>query len=260
MIKINQLTYRYPQGPEVLTGINTTIAAQKIVGILGPNGIGKSTLLHLMAGILKPTSGAVTLQNQAIYTIPYAKRAQEMAYVQQEESLQLNFSVWDIVMMGRQAHQGLFSFDSPEDTEIVTQALHITDTYALKERSILDLSGGERRRVLMARALSQSTNILLLDEPTSHLDIHYQLEIFSMIHRLKTEQKKTIVVTLHDINLASQYCDELILLAHGQIFAQGTPQTVITADNMKAVFKTEGQVTLDPETQKPYYRIQVPLL
>ncbi len=254
MIEINDIHFQYPDGPKVLHGLSFEVRSQEILGILGPNGSGKTTLLNVMSGLLSPDAGNVMLDEQSIASMHRSAIAQQIAHIPQSDGIELDFSVWEIVMMGRQPYQSFFGFDSPEDCEFVEHALKATETFHLKERSIQSLSGGERRRVLIARGLAQNTPSMLLDEPTTHMDIHYQGEICELLLRLCNEQQRAIVMTVHDINLAALYCDRILLLSEGRIEGIGTAAEVITQDAIDRVFNAAVIIDQDPQTQRPYYR------
>lgn len=256
MITLNNVHFQYPKGPPVLQGLSLDVPSPEILGILGPNGSGKTTLLNLMLGLFTPTAGTVCLNGQSLRQMNRQDIACQMAQVPQLDGIELDFSVWDVVMMGRQPYQKFFGFDSPEDCAQVNSALQATETSHLKERPLQSLSGGERRRVLIARALAQNTPILLLDEPTAHLDIHYQLEICELLLRLRQQQQRSIIITLHDINLASLYCDRILLLAEGRIEALGTPEQVITQASIARVFGATLVIERDAQSGRPYYRFR----
>lgn len=255
MIELHNIHFTYPGGPNVLKGVSFDVRPHEILGVLGPNGSGKTTLLKLMSGLLKPDSGSNMFLDKSISEMSYRDIARKISFVPQTDGIELNFSVWDIVMMGRQPYQRLFGFDSQKDREIAEAALQATETEHLKERPIQELSGGERRRVLIARALVQDTATMLLDEPTAHLDIHYQLEICELLFKLRDKKQRSIVMTLHDINLASLYCDRILLLSDGKIHSLGKPNDVISEDSIANVFRTAVSVEQDTQSGRPYYRL-----
>jgi iron complex transport system ATP-binding protein len=255
VIQLDDIHFSYPNGPKVLEGVSFDVKPHEILGILGPNGSGKTTLLNLMSGLLIPNKGSVTLSKQTLTGMPHREIAKKISHVSQTDGINLDFSVWDVVMMGRQPYQSLFGFDSANDRQTALAALKATETSSLKERSILTLSGGERRRVLIARALAQDTATMLLDEPTAHLDIHYQLEICELLLKLRSEQKRSIVVTLHDINLASLYCDKILLICDRRIYGIGRPNEVISEESIMNVFGAAVAVNKDEASGRPYYRL-----
>lgn len=230
----------------VLENITYQLPQSSFTGLIGPNGSGKSTLLKNITRFLHPSEGELLLEGEDIKTFHNKDLAKKIAVVPQNTSMSFDFSVRDIVLMGRTPHQRPFQGESLEDQKRVKEAMEETNTLSLAERSFLDLSGGEKQRVIIARALCQEPEILLLDEPTSHLDINYQLEIFELLRRLNLSKGLTIMVVSHDLNLASQYCSELILLKEGKIFALGPPEDVITRENLEEIYHTKVLITQDP--------------
>ena len=256
MLSAQNLHFAYHTGPEVIRGLSCDLAAGEIVGIIGPNGSGKTTLLHLLAGLLHPAMGTISVSNDDIQSLSRREIAQRMALVAQRDEIHLPFPVWDVVLMGRSAHQRFFSFDSATDRTIAERALQATASTDLKDRPITELSGGERRRVLIARALTQQTPILILDEPTSQLDIRYQLEICELLRRLCDEEERSIIVTLHDMNLAALYCDRIIMLDQGRTAASGTAREVLTQEMIARVYGVEVAVEQDAQSGRPQLRLQ----
>ncbi len=255
-LQATQLQFAYPESPPVIRNISLELAAGEIVGILGPNGSGKTTLLSLLAGLLAPKSGTILLKSQDLATMSIRERAFQLSFVPQTDTITLPFSVEEIVAMGRQPHHGFFGFEKMADQAAVTQALEQTNCTELRTRSLQSLSGGERRRVILARALAQATPLILLDEPTAHLDIHYQIEVCDLLSQLREQAQRGILITLHDINLAALYCDRILLLQEGEVRAAGNPNEVITADHLHAVFGVEVIVEIDPQTNRPFCRLQ----
>ena len=253
MLRVADIHFTYPKGPEVIRGMSFDVKSHEILGILGPNGSGKTTLLNLMLGLLTPNSGHIQLGNSALASLSYQEKAQQIAHVPQTDGISLNYRVWDIVMMGRQPYQKIFGFDSTEDCRQAQAAIAATQISALQNRPIQTLSGGERRRVMIARALAQDTPLMLLDEPTAHLDIHYQLEIAALLANLRDQRDRSIIMTLHDINLASLYCDRILLLSEGRVHALGTPRELITPEMIEEVFSARVAVEHDDQG-RPYYR------
>lgn len=236
----------------ILNGISFDLEKSDFVGIIGPNGSGKTTLLRTISRVLPPKSGSVKLDSRNIYSIPSREFARMVAVVPQDTLIAFDFSVLEIVLMGRSPMLGRFSVESSKDIEIAMDALARTGTAHLKNRAINSLSGGERQRVLVARALAQEPEVILLDEPTSHLDISYQYEIMDLIKCLNTEHGLTILAVLHDLNLASQYCSRLIMMGQGEIKAIGSPESVITSENIRNVYGAEVWVRKHPTTHRPY--------
>jgi iron complex transport system ATP-binding protein len=253
MLKISHVDFNYDQGPHVLSDVSFDIESGQIVGILGPNGSGKTTLLHVIAGLLKPKRGNVSINNEILHSFSAKERAKQIALVLQDDHLSLPFVVRDVVAMGRAPYQSLFSFDSSHDLGVVQSAIKATGIDGLDERSIIELSGGEQRRVFIARALAQETPLLLLDEPTAHLDIRYQLEIFSLCRTLASEGR-TMIITVHDINMASMFCERIILLKDGKLHSAGRPSEVITSDILQDVYGIQAIIKKDSH-DRPYCRI-----
>lgn len=244
-IKIRDLHFAYGDNL-ILKGTTFFVPQGSFVGIIGPNGSGKSTLLKLISRVLAPSGGSVLLSDRDLAEFSQRDLAKTMAVVSQDPQFAYQFSAGDIVMMGRSPYLGRFQSESAEDLNIVRAALEMTGCLHLRERLITELSGGERQRVMIARALAQQPKILLLDEPTSHLDIGYQQEILDLVKRLSTTGGLTVVAVLHDLNVAAYYCNELILISGGSIYACGAPADVLTAENIGAVYRTRVLVTPHP--------------
>lgn len=236
----------------VLKGISAEISAGELMGIIGPNGSGKSTLLRTLAGILSPASGSVQLDGREVSAIPRAELARRLAVVPQDCPVAFDYSVLEIVLMGRTPHLGRLGLESKADLDVALWALQETNLLYLADRRINTLSGGERQRVMIARALAQQTEILFLDEPTAHLDINYQVETLCLIKRLNVEQAKTVVIILHDVNLAAEFCDRLIMMCDGRLYACGEPEEVVTAENVQKVYGTGVTVRRHPTSGRPY--------
>lgn len=250
-IEINELVVGYDADP-VLAGVTLTVAGGAFVGIVGPNGSGKTTLLRSVARVLRPSSGAVMIDGREVFSVPARELAREMAVVPQETSPAFDFTVLDIVLMGRSPHLGRFQSERQGDIAIAEQAMRQTGTLHISHRPFAALSGGERQRVVIARALAQEPRVILLDEPTSHLDINYQFEVLNLIHRLNRERGITVMAVLHDLNLAAQYCDTLVMIGGGKIMAIGTPSEVLTAQNVRNVYGAEVWVRRHPTSGRPY--------
>jgi len=236
----------------VLRDATMQINSGDLVGIVGPNGSGKSTLLRAMSRVLQPQHGQVLLEEEDIYRVPAAEIAKKMAVVSQEQGVSFPFTVRDLVMMGRIPHLKRFAREGVKDFEIVERAMDLTDTTRLADRQVNELSGGEKQRVLLARALAQEPKILLLDEPTSFLDLNYQIEMMQVLVRLRIEYGLTIIMVLHDLNLASRYCDYLVLVKQGTIRAIGPPHQVVTAEMIKEVYGCEVRVERLFSSEQPY--------
>ncbi|MBK3496340.1 ABC transporter ATP-binding protein [Viridibacillus sp. YIM B01967] len=236
------------QDTSIIEDISIQIKAKQFVGLIGPNGSGKSTLLKTASRILKPHSGLVHLDGQDLYELSPKQTAQEMSVVSQETALTFDFSVREMVWMGRHPHKRLFQSDTKEDRMIVDAALNRVGMNGFKERSFMSLSGGEKQRVLIARALAQEANIIILDEPTNHLDIHHQLQLLDLVKKLEV----TILAALHDLNLAAMFCDYLYVIQNGQVVSSGTPETVLTTELIREVFGVETEIKIHPITHKTH--------
>lgn len=251
LVKVNNLSGGY--GKEmVINDVSFDIKRGEFLGIIGPNGSGKSTLLRLMSRVLLPQKGMVAFEDEDITNMRLKELCRRIAFVPQDTVISFSFSVWEIVLMGRIPHLGRLQLETKKDFIIAERSLLLTDSLQLKERSIDQLSAGERQRVIIAKALAQEPVLLLLDEPTSHLDIGHQIEILDLLKKLNRERNLSIVMVLHDLNLASEYCNRIILLNEGEIFKSGSPQEILTYQNIEAVYKTVVVVNKNPISSKPY--------
>lgn len=250
VLKIDDIECSYG-AVKVLGGLTFSIDSGSFTGIIGPNGSGKSTLLKSLSRVLKPVKGAVLLDEKNLYSLDTREVAKKMAVVPQETAVNFSFTVKEVVIMGRSPHLGLFQSEGRKDFEVVRQAMELTNTHHLADRLITAISGGERQRVIIAKALAQEPKIILLDEPTSHLDINHQIEILSLLKRLNRENNLTIIAVFHDLNLAAQYCDSLVLMKSGNIFTLGEPEEVLTADSIKEVYGASVLIRKHPVTGHP---------
>jgi len=251
LLKINNLSGGYHE-KTIINDISLEIQSGDFTGIIGPNGSGKTTLLRLASRILKPKKGNIVFQGKDIASMRSKEFSKRVAFVQQDTLINFSFSVFEIVLLGRIPHLGRLDFETKEDIEIANSALRMTDTAKLKDKNINELSAGERQRVIIAKALAQEPVLLFLDEPTSHLDIAHQIQALDLLRKLNRANKLTIVMVLHDLNLASEYCNRVILFNEGRIFKEGTPHEVLTYQNIEAVYKTVVVVNNNPINSKPY--------
>ena len=246
MIETREVSFAYARrrgsGPLVVDGVSIGIPRGTIAGLLGPNGSGKSTFIRLLSGILAPLSGAILIDGRPIAQFTRRDLARRLAVVPQETHSTFDFSVIDMVLMGRYAHLGPFELEGAGDQRIAREALAATGTSALESRSFSSLSGGEKQRVVIASALAQASDLLLLDEPTASLDLAYQFEIASLLKRLNAERGTTMVVSTHDLNLAAAVCDRIILLKQGRVLAQGPTQDILTAARIRQLYGIEAEV------------------
>jgi len=253
LFEIQDLSFRYPSRSQFeLQKISLSIPVGSLVGILGPNGAGKSTLLKLMAGLLKPQQGQILFEGQSLGRIPVKERAKKIAFVPQSLHFTFPLSVWEIVQMGRHPHLGRFQPLGAEDRRVCERALELCDALDFKDRSYDELSGGERQRVLLASALAQTPQALLLDEPTLSLDLSHQILLFEIIRKLHRSEGLSVVVATHELNLASRYLDRLLLMRGGKTMAEGPPRKVLTPARIKALHGVE----VDPLRHKgdfPYF-------
>ncbi|MER2189953.1 MAG: adenosylcobinamide amidohydrolase [Solibacillus sp.] len=251
MLKVENIAGGYGQTP-VVQAISFEVAPGKILGILGPNGSGKSTLLKLISGTMKPLSGTVYIEGQALPTYKTKQLAQKMAVLPQLHANAFSNTVYDAVALGRYPHQSsFFASWSEEDELAVVRAMRDTGVLKYRDTQMEYLSGGEQQRVFIAQALAQQSQILLLDEPTNHLDIAHQKQILDMIRRSAAEQNMTVVSVFHDINLASLYCDELLLMENGEIRAYGEPHEVVQESRITKVYDAPITTYAHPELPKP---------
>jgi len=235
----------------VLNEISFSVKKGDFIGIIGPNGAGKTTLLKTLSHIIRPLGGKVLLKGKDIHLLSSLLLARECAMVGQDLLSLFSFTVEEIVLMGRNPYLGLFKQERKEDVEIVNMALKRTDMSMLKDRPIDELSAGERQRALIAKALVQQPQLLLLDEPTAHLDIGYQTDILDLIRLLNRDSELTVICVLHDLNLASQYCDKLLLLDKGKIAGFGPPAEILQYDILERTFNARCLVDKDILGGKP---------
>jgi len=211
-VRLHEVTFAYRPELPVLEGVSLAVETGVFLAVIGPNGAGKSTLIRLLAGLLRPQSGTISIDGTDIHSYSRRELAAKVALVQQEFVPAFGFSVGETVLMARIPYFNQLGFEGQEDRRIVADALQMTDTAAFAARPLADLSGGERQRVFIARALAQDTPILLLDEPTSFLDLKHQVAIYDLLKSVQRERGRTIIAITHDINLAAQYCDQALLL------------------------------------------------
>jgi iron complex transport system ATP-binding protein len=248
LLGIDNVSFAYERGGRhrlptlVLDGLSFEVARGSIVGLLGPNGSGKTTLLRIVAGMLPPRTGTVTLDGKPVGRLTRRDLARRLAVVPQDTHPAFDFSVLDIVLMGRYPHLGAFELEGAADLEIARDALTATGTAGLESRPFSTLSGGEKQRVVIASALAQASDVLLLDEPTASLDLGYQFEIAALLRRLNHERGVTMVVSTHDLNLAAALCGRVVLLKQGRMLAQGTTNETLTAPNIRALYGVDADV------------------
>ena len=236
---------------EVLKDITLSVEEGEFVGLIGSNGTGKSTLIKCISGLMPVKRGKITVCGRDNAALKAKERARLMAVVPQSYHVEYDFTVEDIVMMGRNPYMSLGQREGKEDYEIVEDAMRATNTLVFRERYYNELSGGERQRVILARAIAQKTKVILLDEPTSALDIHHQIEVMELITKLNQEEHMTILAVLHDINMASRFCQRIVMLKDGTVYADGMPREVITRRNMESLYQMKLMVRQNPLFCKP---------
>ncbi len=244
---------------QALDSVSFEAEPGEIVGLIGPNGAGKSTLLRVLAGLTRPDQGAVKLGETQLRRIGAAERARRIAYMPQQDANH-PFTALETVLMGRYPHLGRFELEGRRDRKMARTAMERTDTVQFENRQLDRLSGGERQRVVMARSLVQHASVILLDEPSSSLDLRYRLSIMETLRQEIEIRQVAVVVALHDVFLASRYCDKLVLMSEGIIDKVGKPADVLTTDNLRRVFGVETTVQRDPETGSPQVWIVGPSL
>lgn len=244
-LKIDNLTFSYGE-KDAIDDICLTVKKGEFVGLIGPNGSGKSTVLKNLYRALTPDNGKVLLDGENLLTMSHKKAALKLGVVGQENDVPFDFLVEEIVAMGRSPHKKLFDIDNAHDKYIVHHALEHLGMENMAKRNYLHLSGGEKQRVIIARVIAQESDFLLLDEPTNHLDISYQLQIFDFVKRLEV----TVLSAIHDLNMAALYCDRIYVLKEGKVVLQGTPDEVLTAENIYQVYGVRCDVATHPITGK----------
>lgn len=244
-LQIKDISYSYGD-KNAIEDISLKVKRGEFVGIIGPNGSGKSTVLKTVYRALTPSVGEIILDGENLLKMPYKKSSQKMAVVGQENDVPFDFTVEEMVAMGRNPKKRLFDIDTAEDKAMVHHALVHLGMENMAKRSYLNLSGGEKQRVLLARAVAQECDFFVLDEPTNHLDISYQLEIFDFIKRLDI----TVLAAIHDLNMAALYCDRIYVLKDGKIVLSGTPEEVFTPENIFDIYGVYSSVSKNPQNGK----------
>ncbi len=244
-LQVRNLSFSYGEKPAI-DHVDFHVNRGEFVGLIGPNGSGKSTVLKTIYRALTPDEGEILLDGKPISSMSYRESALKMAVVGQENEVPFNFKVREIVAMGRTPHKRLFDLDTPADRYMVHHALEHVGMADMEERSYLHLSGGEKQRVIIARAVAQESDFFLMDEPTNHLDISYQLQIFDFVRRLGV----TVLSAIHDLNMAALYCDRLYVLKEGRVVLEGTPEEVLTEANIRDVYGVSCTVAKHPAIDK----------
>ena len=249
-IVVSGIQFSYGQNP-VLREISMEAGLGEIVGLVGPNGSGKTTFLRVVAGTLSPQRGQVYVEGREMPSLRPRDRARLVAMVQQSPAVPSGFTSLEVVLMGRNPYLGLLQWEGPKDIEICQRVMELTETWEFAHRPLASMSGGEIQRVFIARALAQETPVLILDEPTAHLDIRYQPSIFDMIQRVRRHTNITVLLAMHDLTLAAQYCKRIAVLHEGRIYAIGEPSEVLTADIVSKVFGAPVSIVEHPVHKTP---------
>jgi iron complex transport system ATP-binding protein len=243
VLQLQQASFRYaPRQGFFLDQVSLGIERGSVTGLLGPNGCGKTTILKLMAGVVRPEKGRIVFDGRALTGIPSRELARHIAVVPQETHPAFDYRVIEMVLMARHPHLGTFALEGPNDLAIAHDALAATGTAHLAARSYLSLSGGEKQRVVIASALAQQPDVLLLDEPTASLDLAYQLEVATLLAGLNRERGVTIVIATHDLNLAASICRTLVLVRGGRVLAQGAIEAVLNGDTIRQLYDVDADV------------------
>lgn len=252
MLKVKNLVCGYPSG-FTLESINFKVGKGEFLGIVGPNGSGKTTLLKAITKLLNLQEGKILLEEEDIEDLSFKDIAKKIAVVPQFFNVELGMNVEEFIFLGRIPHRKAFQFlEMESDEQVVNDAMGLTEVLELKERELNNLSGGESQRVALARALAQQPRLLLLDEPTAHLDIGHQVRILDLLSKLNKENSLTIVAIFHDLNLASEYCDRLLLLKEGKLHSIGKPEQVFTYQKLEEAYDTLVVVKKNPVSGRPY--------
>lgn len=250
MLAINNLSIAYGHSP-ILQGVTFEVIPGEIVSLIGPNGAGKTSLLNAVSGVITPSSGTIHINRQILSEFSPRQRARLMGFVPQARLLPPTFTVWQTVMIGRTPHLGLIGKPAKDDIAAVEFALGRVELHEFTNRPIGELSGGEQQRVLLARALAQNAPILLMDEPTAHLDIRFQASFLNLVRDLVTEKELAVLMALHDLNLAAVYSDRIVLLADGNMVNSGEPETVLTSEILSAAYHIPIEVIPHPQNKHP---------
>ena len=255
-INVEGIKFGYQESRDVLKDLNFTCRDNRITGIIGPNGCGKTTAMKVIAGYLHPSAGTVRYNDTDIGDVPPVELAKMRAVVEQRIYTPFSFPVYDYVMLGRSPYQKNFQPDSNEDHMIVTESLKDADALQFQDRKINELSGGELQRVMIARALAQEPGYLMLDEPTSHLDIKHQLELMSLLSNLTKE--KSIICIIHEINQASSYCDDIVITKDGYVLKEGKTKDVLSAEALEDVFGVLAMQYPGPDGKRMQFAFSLP--
>ena len=252
-LSVQTLSFRYRDGQLALDGLSFDLNKGEVLGVIGPNGAGKSTLARLLIGLDVPTSGDVLLEGRRLRALDRNAIARHIAFVPQRDQVMLGYTSFEIVMLGRMPHLGAFGFELANDAHIAEEALRACEALQFRDRVFATLSGGEQKRVSIARALAQDTNVLVLDEPAAFLDIGHQISLLDLVQKRVREKNLACALVVHDLNLAAQYCDRLLLLSEGKMIALGSVEEVMTYRRMREAFGVDVYVGVNEITGARYF-------
>ena len=255
ILKIQDANFSYDQ-ENVLHSVSISVESGEFIGVIGPNGSGKSTLLKILGGVLTPNSGILSFKEKNFMSFKRKELARSITWIPQDHPMVFPFKVSEVVLMGRHPYLSAFTFEGDEDLEIVRSAMEQTQTLQFAQRRFNEISGGEKQRVVIAGAIAQEPELMILDEPTSALDIKYQIQILNILRELNKKKNMTVILAMHDLHLASKFCNRLILLEEGKIFQDGKPEEVLQKEHLEKVYGIkvhlirdhDGHIIISPET------------
>jgi iron complex transport system ATP-binding protein len=251
ILKVNNLCIDF-ENREILKNISLHVKQGEILGVIGPNGSGKTTLFRSICGSLKPKSGNVIFNDKDISEYSAGEISKNISAIPQMVQILYPFTVEEFVLMGRFPHSGRYGYSQEKDYAVMNRVIEMTDIGSIRNRRMSELSGGERQRVIIAQGFVQEANFMMLDEPTAHLDIYHQVQLLNLLDKYNNECGVTILVVLHDLNLAASYCDRLVLMKKGAIYKEGSVAEVLTYQNIEEVYQTPVIVKENPITHKPH--------